>query len=46
VAEAALQEFIHDPEIVVTQSCEVALDTIDYWGDFAAGTTVSTNADI
>jgi deoxyhypusine monooxygenase len=33
-AEEVLQEFQHDEELVVTQSCEVALDTVEYWKDF------------
>jgi deoxyhypusine monooxygenase len=33
-AEEVLQEFQHDTELVVTQSCEVALDTVEYWKSF------------
>ena len=29
--EAILERFKDDPEVVVMESCEVALDTIDYW---------------
>eukprot|EP01033_Poteriospumella_lacustris_P004071 gene4070-2905_t len=36
VAEGVLQDFVHDGEQVVEESCHVALDTIEYWaaGDF------------
>lgn len=37
-AEFVLEEYMKDPEQVVNQSCEVALDTIDYWNqEFKAG---------
>jgi len=26
-----LANFLHDPDLVVRQSCEVALDIADYW---------------
>jgi hypothetical protein len=29
--ETILKEFSSDDDLVVTQSCEVALDTIEYW---------------
>lgn len=32
--EMILGEFLDDPEAVVTESCEVALDTLDYWSTF------------
>jgi len=32
--ELILGEFLDDAEVVVTESCEVALDTLDYWEDF------------
>jgi deoxyhypusine monooxygenase len=32
--ELILGEFLDDPEVVVTESCEVALDTLDYWENF------------
>lgn len=32
--EMVLGDFLDDPEHVVTESCEVALDTLDYWEDF------------
>lgn len=32
--EMILGEFLDDPELVVTESCEVALDTLDYWESF------------
>lgn len=32
--EMVLGDFLDDPELVVTESCEVALDTLDYWEDF------------
>ncbi len=36
--EAILGEFRDDPELVVMESCEVALDTIEYWEtEFAKG---------
>lgn len=33
-AELVLEEFKNDAELVVLQSCEVALDTAQYWKDF------------
>jgi len=33
-AEAVLQEFEHDDEVVVNESCAVALDTAQYWKEF------------
>jgi deoxyhypusine monooxygenase len=32
VVERILQEFVHDPDDVVRESCLVALDAADYWG--------------
>jgi len=32
-AEACLKEFEHDQEVVVNESCAVALDTVQYWKD-------------
>ena len=32
--EMILGDFLDDPEVVVTESCEVALDTLDYWEEF------------
>ncbi len=29
--EAVLKQYLKDPEAVVHESCEVALDVIDYW---------------
>ena len=34
--ELILGEFLDDAEVVVTESCEVALDTLDYWEAFKA----------
>jgi len=33
-AETVLQEFAHDEELVVNESCAVALDTVQYWKEF------------
>ncbi|CAM9788570.1 unnamed protein product [Choristocarpus tenellus] len=30
-AERLLKDFLQDEEIAVKESCEVALDTMDYW---------------
>lgn len=34
---ALLKEYLNDPEPLVSESCETALDSIDYWTKFAEG---------
>ena len=36
--EQILQQYLQDSEQVVRESCEVALDVIDYWADMKAET--------
>ena len=38
-----LREYAGDEQHVVRESCAVALDILDYWGDDAAGANGSTD---
>lgn len=40
--EKILQSYLKDMEVVVRESCEVALDTMDYWTTATATTTSSS----
>mmetsp|Transcript_42840 Transcript_42840/g.134396 ORF Transcript_42840/g.134396 Transcript_42840/m.134396 type:complete len:257 (+) Transcript_42840:327-1097(+) len=39
--EDVLEKYVGDDETMVKQSCEVALDSIDYWSNFAAASASS-----
>jgi len=46
-ATEALKPFLEDEEAVVKESCDVALDTIDYWATgFAAGAAAEATASV
>ncbi|GBG28230.1 Deoxyhypusine hydroxylase [Hondaea fermentalgiana] len=36
---ALLKQYLHDPERIVAESCETALDSINYWKDFEGAAT-------
>mmetsp|Transcript_9661 Transcript_9661/g.18130 ORF Transcript_9661/g.18130 Transcript_9661/m.18130 type:complete len:330 (+) Transcript_9661:75-1064(+) len=42
-ATKALQEFHDDDEVVVQESCEVALNIVDYWADVSSQDVTSEN---